>query len=133
MVCIRWIIIRSGPTWVTVGHGHGDGRSRSRWWTVTVTVMDGHGHGHDDGRSRSRWWTVTLMDGWNGPERSGTKRNETKRSGTNGHGTVTFSAKNERFTVEKNKKIFFNFKINFFFRNDTCRCVFVKARVKPLY
>ncbi len=49
-------------------------------------------------RSRSRWWTVTVtvMDGWNGLERSG---NETKQSGTNGHGTVTFSAKNERFTV----------------------------------
>ena len=51
--------------------------------------MDGHGHGN--GRSR-----------WNGPERSGTKwngqeRNETKRNEV--EQTVTFSAKNERFTV----------------------------------
>ncbi len=57
------------------GHGHGHG-------------VDGHGHGHGDGRLK-RSGTI-----WNGPE-----RNETKRSGTNGHGTVTFFAKNERFAV----------------------------------
>ncbi len=71
-------------------------RSRSWWWTITVTitvtVMDDHGHG--DGRSRSRWWTVETV--WNGSERSGTKWKYWSRSR---HGTVTFSVKNERFTV----------------------------------
>ena len=75
------------------GHGHGHGHD--------------HGHGHGDGRSRSRWWTVTVMDGRNGLERSGTVRNGSERSGTkwkiwsrDGHGHVTFSAINERFTVK---------------------------------
>ncbi len=48
---------------------------------VTVTVMDGHGHGN--GRSK----------------RSGTVRNDLERSENIGHGHVTFSAKNEKFTV----------------------------------
>jgi hypothetical protein len=52
--------------------------------TVTVTVMDGHGDG-----------------------RSGTKWNEMKKSVTvtvtsrDGHGHVTFSVKNERFTLSE--------------------------------
>ena len=51
--------------------------------------MDGHG----DGRLK----------------RSGTKWNETKKSVTvtsrDGHGHATFSVKNERFTVKKNKNL----------------------------
>ena len=48
--------------------------------------MDGHGHG----------WNGLERSGtiWNGPKRSGTKWKSWSR-----HGTVTFSVKNERFTV----------------------------------
>ncbi len=71
-----------------------------QWPWPSITVMDGHGHGDE----RSRWWTVETV--WNGPERSGTVLNEVEQSGTkwkswsrSRHGTVTFSVKNERFTV----------------------------------
>ncbi len=50
MVCIQWIIIRLRQR----------SRSRSRWLSVLVLV--------------------TVMDGWNGPERSGTDRNDLKRN-----------------------------------------------------
>ena len=59
--------------------------------------MDGHGHGHGDGRLK-RSGTI-----WNGPERNETKWNEVKNLVTvtsrSRHVTVTFSVKNERFTV----------------------------------
>ena len=69
--------------------GHGDGRSRSRWWTVRNEVK----------RNETKRSETEVKRKWNGSETEVKRKwNETKPSGTIGHGTVKFSAKNEKFT-----------------------------------
>ena len=60
---------------------------------------------------------VTVLTVWNGPERSGTVQNDLERSEKVVHGHVTFSAKNERFTVfilhDRSMNVFDRFEIVF--------------------